>query len=70
MTQPAQSNADFTIGGTGFNPHGTSQLTFSDLWKNAGMTEGEAEVYLVDLAATPTRVNIVSNCNSFVTRHH
>ena len=43
MTQPAQSNSDVTIGGTGFNPYRTSQLAYSDLWKNAGMSEEEAE---------------------------
>ena len=31
MTQPAQSNVDVTIGGTGFNPYRTSQLAYSDL---------------------------------------
>ncbi len=46
MTQPAQSNQDVTVGITGFNPYRTSQLTYSDLWKNAGMSEEEAEVYL------------------------
>lgn len=46
MTEPAQSNSDVTIGGTGFNPYRTSQLSYSDLWKNAGMTEEEAKVYL------------------------
>ena len=46
MTQPAQSNVDVTIGGTGFNPYRTSQLTYSDLWKDAGMSQEEAENYL------------------------
>jgi multiple sugar transport system substrate-binding protein len=46
MTQPAQSNVDVTIGGTGFNPYRASQLSYSDLWKDAGMTEEEAKVYL------------------------
>ncbi len=46
MTQPEQSNADVTVGGTGFNPYRISQLSFSDLWKNAGMSEEEANVYL------------------------
>jgi len=46
MTQPAQSNSDVTIGGTGFNPYRTSQLSFSELWKKAGMSEEEAKVYL------------------------
>jgi multiple sugar transport system substrate-binding protein len=46
MTQPEQSNEDVTIGGTGFNPYRTSQLSYSNLWKAAGMTEEEASVYL------------------------
>ena len=46
MTQPAQSNPDVTVGGTGFNPYRTSQLSYSDLWKNAGMSEEEAKIYL------------------------
>jgi multiple sugar transport system substrate-binding protein len=46
ITQQAQSNADVTVGGTGFNPYRTSQLSYSDLWKNAGMSEDEAKVYL------------------------
>ena len=29
MTQPAQSNSDVTIGGTGFNPYRLSQLSYS-----------------------------------------
>ena len=29
MTQPAQSNSDVTIGGTGFNPYRTSQLSYA-----------------------------------------
>ena len=36
MTQPEQSNEDVTNGGTGFNPYRTSQLAYSDLWKNGG----------------------------------
>ena len=46
MTQPAQSNVDVTIGSTGFNPYRTSQLSYSDLWKKAGMSEEEAKIYL------------------------
>jgi multiple sugar transport system substrate-binding protein len=46
MTQPAQSNGDVTVGITGFNPYRTSQLSYSDLWKNAGMSEDEAKNYL------------------------
>jgi multiple sugar transport system substrate-binding protein len=46
MTQPAQSNQDVVIGGTGFNPYRTSQLSYSDAWKKAGMSEEEAKIYL------------------------
>ena len=46
MTQPAQSNIDVTIGGTGFNPYRTAQMSYSDLWKKAGMSEEEAKIYL------------------------
>jgi multiple sugar transport system substrate-binding protein len=46
MTQPAQSNVDVTIGGTGFNPYRLSQLSYSDVWKKAGMSEDDAKVYL------------------------
>jgi len=46
MTQPAQSNQDVVIGITGFNPYRVSQLSYSDLWKNAGMSEAEAKNYL------------------------
>jgi multiple sugar transport system substrate-binding protein len=46
MTQPEQSNVDVTMSGTGFNPYRMSQLSYSDLWQKAGMTEDEAKVYL------------------------
>ena len=59
MTQPAQSNSDVTIGGTGFNPYRTSQLAYSDLWKNAGMSEEEAEVYLGAINASMSSPNMI-----------
>ena len=46
MTQPAQSNVDVTIGETGFNPYRTSQFTYNDTWKKAGMSEDAGEGYL------------------------
>ena len=46
VTDPAQSNIDVTIGATGFNPYRTSQLSYGDLWKKAGMSEDEAKNYL------------------------
>jgi multiple sugar transport system substrate-binding protein len=59
MTQPEQSNEDVTIGGTGFNPYRMSQLSFSDLWKNAGMSEEEAEVYLGAINASMNSPNMI-----------
>ena len=43
MTQPAQSNVDVTIGAPGFNPYRTSQFTYSDIWKKAGMSEAAGD---------------------------
>jgi len=59
MTQPAQSNTDVTMGGTGFNPYRTSQLAYGDLWKDAGMTEEEAEVYLGAINASMSSPNMI-----------
>jgi multiple sugar transport system substrate-binding protein len=59
MTQPAQSNADVTVGGTGFNPYRGSQLSYSDLWKNAGMTEEEAAVYLGAINESMSSPNMI-----------
>jgi len=59
MTQPAQSNADVVVGGTGFNPYRMSQLSYSDLWKNAGMSEEEAQVYLGAINASMSSPNMI-----------
>ena len=59
MTQPAQSNSDVTVGGTGFNPYRTSQLSYSDLWKNAGMSEEEAKVYLGAINESMSSPNMI-----------
>ena len=59
VTQPAQSNQDVTIGITGFNPYRTSQLDYSDLWKNAGMTEEEAKNYLGAINASMNSPNMI-----------
>lgn len=59
MTQPAQSNADVTVGGTGFNPYRTSQLGYSDLWKQAGMSEEEAKVYLGAINESMSSPNMI-----------
>ncbi len=46
VAQPAQANADVTVGATGFNPYRVSQ--FSDLapWLASGMSEQSANDYL------------------------
>jgi multiple sugar transport system substrate-binding protein len=59
MTQPEQSNEDVTKGGTGFNPYRMSQLSYSDLWKDAGMSETEAEVYLGAINASMNSPNMI-----------
>ena len=59
MTQPAQSNGDVVIGITGFNPYRMSQLSYSDLWKNAGMSEAEAENYLGAINASMSSPNMI-----------
>ena len=59
MTQPEQSNQDVTVGGTGFNPYRASQLSFSDLWKNAGMSEEEAEIYLGAINQSMSSPNMI-----------
>lgn len=59
LTQPAQSNQDVTVGITGFNPYRTSQLSYSDLWKNAGMSEEEANNYLGAINASMNSPNMI-----------
>ena len=46
MSAPAQSNVDVTIGKTGFNAYRTSQLSYNEGWKKAGMSEKAAASYL------------------------
>ena len=46
MSQPEQSNADVTVGATGFNPYRTSQFESMDAWVSAGMSEQAARDYL------------------------
>lgn len=59
MTQPAQSNLDVTMGGTGFNPYRMAQLSYSDLWAEAGMSEEEAENYLGAINASLSSPNMI-----------
>lgn len=46
VSQPEQSNADVTVGATGFNPYRTSQFDSIDNWTAAGMSEQAANDYL------------------------
>jgi multiple sugar transport system substrate-binding protein len=46
MSQPAQANADVTLGKTGFNPYRISQFENTELWVEAGMSQTAAENYL------------------------
>lgn len=46
MSQPEQSNADVTVGITGFNPYRLSQFADTKLWEEAGMSKEAAEDYL------------------------
>jgi len=46
VSQPEQSNADVTVGATGFNPYRTSQFDSLDSWIEGGMSERAAENYL------------------------
>ena len=46
MSSPEQSNADVTVGATGFNPFRTSQFESMEAWQEAGMSEQAAQDYL------------------------
>lgn len=59
MSQPAQSNADVTVGATGFNPYRTSQFDSLDAWKAAGMSEQAADAYLGAIQASLNSPNMV-----------
>jgi multiple sugar transport system substrate-binding protein len=59
VTQPAQSNYDVTLGGTGFNPYRMSQLTHSDLWESVGMSAEESENYLGAINASLNSPNMI-----------
>lgn len=59
MSQPAQSNADVTVGATGFNPYRTGQFDSLDAWKAAGMSEQAADAYLGAIQASLNSPNMV-----------
>lgn len=59
MNQPAQSNADVTVGITGFNPYRSSQFESTDAWTEAGMSEDFASNYLSAIEASLNSPNMV-----------
>ena len=59
MSQPAQSNADVTVGMTGFNPYRLSQFNSLDQWIEAGMSEAAAKNYLGAIGASLESPNMM-----------
>jgi multiple sugar transport system substrate-binding protein len=59
VNQPAQSNADVTVGSTGFNPYRVSQFENLDAWLAAGMSEESAKNYLGAIQASLNSPNMV-----------
>lgn len=59
MSQPAQSNADVTVGITGFNPYRVSQFQNREVWKKAGMSDAAADSYLGAIQASLNSPNMV-----------
>ena len=59
MSQPRQSNADVTIGRTGFNPYRLSQFQDLSIWTKAGMSEKAAKSYLGAIQASLNSPNMV-----------
>jgi len=59
MSQPAQANADVTIGITGFNPYRVSQFRNTALWVKAGMSQAAARNYLGAIEASLRSPNMV-----------
>jgi multiple sugar transport system substrate-binding protein len=59
MQQPAQANADVTLGKTGFNPYRISQFTDMTEWTKAGMSEAAAQNYLGAIKASLDSPNMI-----------
>jgi multiple sugar transport system substrate-binding protein len=59
MAQPAQANADVTIGITGFNPYRTSQFLNRQAWVEAGMSPAAATNYLGAIEGSLASPNMV-----------
>lgn len=61
MAQPAQSNADVTVGATGYNPFRISQFEDKDAWVQAGFSQAAAENYLGGIEASLNSPNMVAD---------
>ena len=61
MSQPAQSNADVTVGSTGYNPFRISQFTDKQAWLNAGFSQAAADNYLGGIEASLNSPNMVAD---------
>lgn len=59
VSAPAQSNADVTVGATGFNPYRASQFNNTTAWEAAGMSKAAADVYLGAIKASLDSPNMV-----------
>ncbi|MCU0512955.1 MAG: extracellular solute-binding protein, partial [Anaerolineae bacterium] len=59
MAQPAQANADVTVGATGFNPYRVSMFENQQPWLDGGFTEEAAANYLGAIQASLNSPNMV-----------
>jgi multiple sugar transport system substrate-binding protein len=59
ISQPAQSNVNVTIGGTGFNPYRISQFNNQEAWIKAGMSSEAASKYLGGIGVSLNNPNMV-----------
>jgi multiple sugar transport system substrate-binding protein len=65
VSQPAQSNIDVAIGGSGMNPYRTSQLKNNINWKRNGMSKQAMHYYLGAITKTVNNANIVLDLRVF-----
>jgi multiple sugar transport system substrate-binding protein len=61
MAQPAQSNADVTVGKTGYNPFRISQFTNKQAWLDAGFSQAAADSYLGGIEASLNSPNMAAD---------
>ena len=59
ISQPAQSNIDVTIGGTGLNPYRISQFKNVEPWIQSGMSTDAANNYLGAIGVSLSNQNMV-----------